>query len=724
MSSVATVPASSVAPTATAPNSSARQGPPPQGKVPTGASASQRVRQLLGASTETWLALGVVIIVALLVVPLPPLLLDGLLALSLALSIVVLVVTLSTGDPLEFSAFPSLLLLLTLLRLGLNVSSTRLILSEGYAGDVIDAFGSFLIGGQVVVGLVIFLILVVINFMVITKGAGRIAEVAARFTLDAMPGKQMAIDADLGAGLIDEAEARRRRTEIARYSDFYGAMDGAAKFVRGDAVAGLIITVINLVGGFAIGMLQRGLSASESAATFSRLTVGDGLISQIPALIVSTAAGIIVTYGASSSTSGLQLGAQLTSKPRALWLAAAVVAGLGLMPGLPLGPFLFLGAGIGVIAWRRNVAVSRAGMQAATTQGTAVAQPEIGELLTVEPLEIEMGYALVPLADESAQGDLLRRIALMRRQVAIELGIVVPPARIRDNIQLAPTEYAIRIRGVKVAGGEVMPRYLLALDSTGSALPIEGIRTKDPTYSMPAVWVTPDRREEAELAGYNVVEAATVLVTHLLETIRRNAADLLSRQDARELVEGLRATHPALVEDLIPGKLALGTFHRVLQRLLREGVPVRDLVTILETLSDNADATRDPEVLTEQVRRALSTVIANLVADPDGMVRGITIGPRLEAALMQLFVPSAKSEEGSQALGPDQLTALLRNLTDLVSRARREQRGRILITPPGLRVGVRRLVEPILPDLPVISLGELPPTMPVEGTALWELPRA
>src|SRR5690606_3367330 len=286
---------------------------------------------------------------------------------------------------------------------------------------------------------------------------------------------------------------------------------------------------------------------------------------------------------------------------------------------------------------------------------------EIGELLAVEPLEIEMGYALVPLADESAQGDLLRRIALMRRQIAIELGIVVPPARIRDNIQLAPTEYAIRIRGVKVAGGEVMPRYLLALDSGGSALPIEGIRTKDPTYSMPAVWVTPDRREEAELAGYNVVEAATVLVTHLLETIRRNAADLLSRQDARELVEGLRSTHPALVEDLIPGKLALGTFHRVLQRLLREGVPVRDLVTILETLSDNADATRDPEVLTEQVRRALSTVIANLVADPDGMVRGISIGPRLEAALMQLFVPGAKADEGSPAIGPDQLTALLRN---------------------------------------------------------------
>ena len=724
MSSIATVPGTAVAPTATAPGNSARVGTPPPGKPPTGASPARRMRDLLNSSTETWLALGVVIIVALLVVPLPPLLLDGLLALSLALSIVVLIVTLSTGDPLEFSAFPSLLLLLTLFRLGLNVSSTRLILADGHAGEVIAAFGGYLIGGDVVVGLVIFLILVVINFVVITKGAGRIAEVAARFTLDAMPGKQMAIDADLGAGLIDEAEARRRRTEIARYSDFYGAMDGAAKFVRGDAVAGLIITAINLIGGFAIGMLQRGLSAAESAATYSSLTVGDGLVSQIPALIVSTAAGIIVTYGASSNSPGSQLGAQLSARPRALWLASGVVAALALVPGLPAAPFLFLAAGIAAVAWRRQQRTVQAGAAASAEKVAGAQQPEIGELLGVEALEIEMGYALVTLADESAQGDLLRRIALMRRQVALELGIVVPSARIRDNIQLAPTEYAIRIRGVKVAGGEAMPRYLLALDSSGGAVPIEGIRTKDPTYQMPAVWITADRREEAELAGYNVVEAATVMVTHLLETIRRHAADLLSRQDARELVDGLRSTHPALVEDLIPGRLALGTFHRVLQRLLREGIPVRDLVTILETLSDNADASRDPEVLTEQVRRALATVIAQLVADPDGMVRGITLGPRLETALMQLFAPTSKGDESGPPLGPEQLSNLLRQLTDLVTRARRDQRGRILITPPGLRVGVRRLVEPILPDLPVISLGELPPTIPVEGTALWELPRA
>jgi flagellar biosynthesis protein FlhA len=666
----------------------------------------------------------VVVIVALLIVPLPPFMLDGLLALSLALAIVVLIVTLGTRDPIEFSAFPSLLLLLTLFRLGLNVSTTRLILSDGYAGEVINAFGNFLIGGQVVVGLVVFLILVVINFMVITKGAGRIAEVAARFTLDAMPGKQMAIDADLGAGLIDEAEARRRRTEIARYSDFYGAMDGAAKFVRGDAVAGLIITAINLVGGFVIGMAQQGLSAADSAARYSQLTVGDGLISQIPALIVSTAAGIIVTYGASSTGVGPALAQQLTGRPRSMWLAAGVIGGLALLPGLPALPFVLLGAVAGGLAWRGERATGTRTPAAVPTGAATGTQPEIGDLLTVEPLEIELGYALVPLVDESTEGDLLRRVAMMRRQAAIEIGIIVPPARIRDNMQLAPTEYAIRIRGVKVAGGEVMPRYLLALDAAGGALPIEGIRTTDPTFNMPAVWITPDRREEADGSGYHVVEAATVLATHLMETIRRHAGDLLSRQDVRELVDALRTTHPALVDDLIPARLALGTLHRVMQRLLREGLPVRDLVTILEALSDSADGTRDPEVLTEQVRRALSTVVAQMFADTDGTVRGMTVGPRLEAALMQLFTPTAKGADAPRPLEPDQLTALLRSLAELVGRTRREGRLRPLITPPALRVGIRRLVEPILSDLPVISLGELPPTTPVEGTAIWELARA
>ncbi|HRP08180.1 MAG TPA: flagellar biosynthesis protein FlhA, partial [Gemmatimonadales bacterium] len=606
MTSVATTVSSTAVGTTTAAPRGNPAGAP--AVVSRGASASSLGENLLRGSGETWLALGVVVIVALLIVPLPPVLLDGMLAMSLALSIVVLIVTLGAGDPLEFSAFPSLLLLLTLFRLGLNVSSTRLILGNGYAGEVIAAFGDFLIGGQVVVGLVIFLILVVINFVVITKGAGRIAEVAARFTLDAMPGKQMAIDADLGAGLIDETEARRRRTEIARYADFYGAMDGAAKFVRGDAIAGLIITAINLLGGFVIGMMQRGMSAGESASLYSRLTVGDGLISQIPALIVSTAAGIIVTYGASTHSVGSTMIEQVSGRARPLWLAAGVIATLALMPGLPAMPFLVLGAVTGGVAWRRQRPAEGeiVPRQDAGQQGQAPSA--IGDLLAVEPLEIELGYALVPLVDESPQGDLLKRIAMMRRQVAVELGVVVPPARIRDNVGLTPTEYAIRIRGVKVAGGEVMPRYLLALDSSRTALPIEGIRTTDPAWQMPSVWITPDRREEAELAGYNVVEAATVLVTHLLETVRRHAGDLVSRQDVRELVDGLRASNPALVDDLIPGRVSLGTVHRVMQRLLKEGVPVRDLVTILESISDSAETVRDPEALTEQVRRALSTV--------------------------------------------------------------------------------------------------------------------
>jgi len=678
----------------------------------------------LPITAETLLAFGVMVIVALLVVPLPPPVLDALLALSIALSIVVLLVTLSTGDPIEFSSFPSLLLLLTLFRLGLNVSSTRLILGQGYAGGVIEAFGGFLVGGNFVVGLVIFLILVVINFMVITKGAGRIAEVAARFTLDAMPGKQMAIDADLSAGTIDENEARRRRSEIARYADFYGAMDGSAKFVRGDAMAGLVITGVNLVGGFVIGMVQGGMTAGESLARYTSLTVGDGLVTQIPALIVSTAAGIIVTYGTSNPQVAPMLVSQLSRHPRAIWMASAILAGLGLLPGMPALPFMVLSAaaaGIGFVS-RRNERDAAAATAASIAPVEAAPEGQsVRDLLQVEPLELEIGYALIPLVDESQGGDLLQRIGIMRRQVALELGMVVPSARIRDNIQIAPTAYAIRLRGVKVAGGEVMPRYLLALDTSGGALPIEGVRTKDPTFGIPAVWITPDRRVEGESGGYSVVEPQTVLSTHLMETIKRYSGELLSRQGARELLDGLKATHPALVDDLVPGKLPLGTVHRVLQRLLREGIPVRDLATILEVLSDAADTTKDPEAITEQVRRALGPVIAQLHADEDGGIRGITVGPRLEAALMQLFVPR-QSRDNSSALEPEQLSQLLRDLSDLAA-ARHDGRIRPLITPPSLRLGIRRLIEPVLPHLPVISLGELPAQVPIHGLALWELNR-
>lgn len=679
----------------------------------------------LTGQAEIWLALAVVTIVALLIVPLPPVILDALLVLSLAISILVLLVTLSVSDPLEFGIFPSLLLLVTLLRLGLNVNSTRLILSHGHAGDVIAAFGNAVIGGNFVVGLVIFLILIVINFMVITKGAGRIAEVAARFTLDAMPGRQMSIDADLGAGLIDETEARRRREEIQRYADFYGSMDGAAKFVRGDAIAGLLITFINLVGGFIIGITQQGMTAGESLSTFTSLSVGDGLVTQIPALIVSTASGIIVTYGAKSPRVGNAIATQLTRHENALWMAAGILLLLGLVPGFPLFPFLLLAIVLGGTAYMVRARTSRIPRPEALVQTKAMAAPEaspIKDLLQVEPLEIEVGYALVPLVDEAQKGDLLQRIGLMRKQLAVELGIIVPPARIRDNIQLPATEYCIKLRGVRVASGEVLPRYLLALDTTGAAVPIDGIRTTDPSFGLPAVWITPDRRVEAEANGYSVVEPQTVLSTHLMETIKHNAADLLSRQNVRELLDGLKETHPALVDDTIPGKLSLGTVHRVLQRLLREGIPVRDLPLILETLSDAAEMTKDPEALTEQVRRTLSTVLVQLFDDGDGSIRGITMGPRLEAALMGLFSPRPTRE--GRALEPEDLTGALRQLSELMNHHKRDGQFRPLITPPSLRVGVRRLVEPVMPNLPVLSLGELPAQTPIHSLATWELPRA
>jgi flagellar biosynthesis protein FlhA len=682
----------------------------------------------LSGSAEIWLAIAVVVIVALLIVPLPPVVLDALLAMSLATSILVLLVTLSIRDPLEFSIFPSLLLLVTLLRLGLNVNSTRLILSHGHAGQVIAAFGNAVIGGNYVVGMVIFLILIVINFMVITKGAGRIAEVAARFTLDAMPGRQMSIDADLGAGLIDEAEARRRREEIQRYADFYGAMDGAAKFVRGDAIAGLLITGINLIGGFIIGVTQQGMSATEALGTFTSLTVGDGLVTQIPALIVSTAAGIIVTYGAKSPSVGPAIASQLTRHQNALWMSAAIIGLLGIVPGFPLLPFVLLAATLAGIAWmvRGRDRDARAAEPQAMVQtkpaGPAEPAP-IKDLLQVEPLEVEVGYALVPLVDEAQKGDLLQRIGLMRKQLAVELGIIVPPARIRDNIQLPATEYAIKLRGVRVASGEVLPRYLLALDTAGMASPIDGIRTTDPSFGLPAVWITPDRRVEAEANGYSVVEPQTVLSTHLMETIKHHAAELLSRQNVRELLDALKETHPALVDDTIPAKLSLGSVHRVLQRLLREGIPIRDLALILETLSDGAEVTKDPEALTEQVRRTLSTVLVQIYDDGDGSISGITMGPRLEAALMGLFSPRP-AREGGRGIEPEELTSALRSLNDLMNRYKRDGQFRPLITPPALRIGVRRLVEPVLPHLPVLSLGELPAQTPIHSLATWELSRA
>lgn len=692
------------------------------------ATTRPRQRFSLSGGAETYLAIGVVAVVSLLIVPLPPFLLDVFLSLSLALSLVTLLVVLAVRDPLSFNIFPSFLLLTTLLRLGLNVSTTRLILSTGHAGKVISAFGGFVIGGNYVVGLVIFLILVVINFVVITKGAGRIAEVAARFTLDAMPGKQMSIDADLGAGLIDELEAKRRREEINRYADFYGSMDGAAKFVRGDAVAGIVITFINLIGGFVIGMTQQGLSAMESLATYTSLTVGDGLVTQIPALIVSTAAGILVTYGSGGTAIAPSLGQQLTQSPRAIWTASILLGLFALVPGLPALPFLFLSGVSGAVAYmasrrpapRETGADGLDGTSEASSSSAPAGAPPLKELLAVDPLELEIGYAIVPLVDESQRGDLLQRISILRKQLAFEMGMIIPPTRIRDNIQLSAGEYVIKLRGMKVAGGEILPRQLLALDTAGTGIQdLDGLKTKDPSFGIPAVWINADQRAKAEQMGHTVVEAPAVLTTHLMETIRAHASDLLSRQNVRELLDGLKDTHPALVEDVVPGKASLGTVHRVLQRLLKEGIPIRDLVTILETISDAAELTKDPEVLTEHVRRALSLNLSQLLAGPDGRVRAITVGPRLELALMQLFSPRAG--DAQRLIEPDQLTVALDGLRRISANVTRDGHTVALVTPPALRVGIRRLIEPSLPRLPVVSLAELPAQTPIQTIQIWEL---
>jgi flagellar biosynthesis protein FlhA len=673
---------------------------------------------------EIALAIGVVFVIALLVVPLPAILLDLFLACAIGLSVVVLLVALQTTDPLEFSAFPALLLLLTLFRLALNVSSTRLILAEGDAGEVIRAFGEFVVGGNYAVGVVLFLILIGINFIVITKGAGRVAEVAARFTLDAMPGKQMAIDADLGAGLIDESEARRRREEIARQADFYGAMDGSSKFVKGDAIAGLLITAINIVGGIFVGMVQRDMPFADAANTYTILTVGDGLVSQIPALVVSTAAGLMVTNAGGGSKMGAQLAEQLGSNPKAMWIAAGVLGFFAVVPGLPKFPFIMMAGGAAVLARVAQKAETRRFVEAeeaVAAQTAPVQTPDpMQDLLQIDPIELEVGYALIPLVDERQGGDLLERISLLRKQSAIELGMLIPQIRIRDDIRLPANEYVIKLRGAEVARAEVMPRFLLALDTGGVIQAVDGMDTVDPSFGMPARWIAAGRRAEAESYGYVVVEPSTMVATHLMETLKANAAELLGRQDVQEMVETLKKTHPALVEEIIPGKLSLGVLHRVLQRLLRERVPVRDLVSILEALGDAAEHTKDPEVLTEHVRRSLSNVIARLFMDSSGAVRGVMLGTRLEQALSGLFGP--RVAQGNGLLSPDTLAAMLRELHVISQAHASEGRPLPLIVPPNLRVGVRRLVEPVMPQLPVVSLAELPPTVTLSSVATWEMP--
>ncbi|MBX3174808.1 MAG: flagellar biosynthesis protein FlhA [Gemmatimonadaceae bacterium] len=674
---------------------------------------------------EAGTAIGVIFILALLIIPLPSLLLDLFLTLSFGAALVVLLTALYVRDPLEFSSFPALLLILTLFRLALNVSTTRLILGEGHAGEVVKVFGEFVIGGNFVVGIVIFLILVGINFIVITKGASRVAEVAARFTLDAMPGKQMAIDADLGAGLIDEATARTRRETIARQADFYGAMDGASKFVKGDAIAGLLITGINIVGGIIIGVAQRGLPLSKAAGTYTVLTVGDGLVTQIPALIISTAAGLIVTHSATGSRMGTVVGRQLGGQPRALYVAGAALAVFGLLPGLPTIPFVALGGVFGALGRMGELRIAeeeaRAVISTPEPAAAEVAPPSpVQDLLSLDPIELELGFGLIPLADEVSGGELLKRVGLLRKQAALESGVLIPAIRIRDDIRLGTHAYAIKLRGTEVAQGEVLPRHLLALDTGSVVAPVEGIETVDPSFGLPARWIAPRAREEAEALGYAVVDATTMIATHMMETLKSHAHDLLGRQDVQEMLDTVKRTNPALVEELIPARLTLGVLHRVLQRLLKERVPIRDLVTILEAVGDAIDITKDPDQLAEHARRALGPVLARLHADESGVVRAIGMGPRLEATLTALFTNRGG---GAGMLAPEQLVNALRDLQRLSGESP-DGRPLPLLVPAGLRIGVRRLLEPVLQKLPVLSLAELPPTVHINTIATWEMKNA
>ena len=658
---------------------------------------------------DVWMAVGVMLILSIMVVPLPPWMLDFCLALNITMALVILLISMYFTEPLQFSVFPGLLLITTLFRLSLNIASTRLILSDGYAGEVITAFGNFVVRGNYVVGFVIFVILVVIQFVVITKGAGRIAEVAARFTLDAMPGKQMAIDADLNAGVIDETEARRRRSNIAREADFYGAMDGASKFVRGDAIAGLIITVVNVVGGLIIGVAQRGMDITKALQTYTLLTIGDGLVAQIPALIISTAAGLVVTRAASDANLGVDLATQILGQPRPLYIAAGALAFFGLTPGMPGIPFFLLAVAVGSLA--RTMERRKAAPQADTPAKDTAAKPEgpenVEKYLHVDPIELEVGYALIPLVDPQHGGDLLHRITVIRRQAALEQGIMVPPIRIRDNVQLKPEEYVVKIRGDEVARSSLQLGHCLALDPGRVAKKLAGVETRDPAFGLPALWIRDAKKSEAEAAGYTVVEAPAVLTTHLKEVLKSNAHLLLGRQETQNLVDAIKKEFPAVVDELIPGAVNLGIVQKILQNLLRERVSIRDFLRILEAIADHAHLSKDPDVLTEYVRTVLGPTLHKPYVADDGRFYAVTIDPQVERVMTE----SLRQGEGTRripALPPEMLKRLYTEIKRWTDKQLEEGYPAALLTTPAIRLPLRRLVENILPNVAVLSLTELP----------------
>jgi len=665
-------------------------------------------------TSEVMTVVGVVAVLVVMIIPLPSIILDFLLALNITIAITILLIAMYTLKPLDFFVFPSLLLVTTLFRLSLNVASTRLILLHGNegplaAGKVIKSFGSFVVGGNYVVGMIVFIILVIINFVVITKGATRIAEVAARFTLDAMPGKQMSIDADLNAGLIDENEAKGRRLLIAREAEFHGSMDGAVKFVRGDAIAGIVITLVNIIAGFVIGVFQKKMSIMDAAQNYTLLTVGDGLVSQIPALTISTAAGIVVSRAASEGTMGKDFAKQFLNYPKAIYLAALTVFFFGLIPGLPHIPFIVLSVliGAGVYVWGQREETLKEKISEDQEVEPAEMGPEpVEHLLMVDPLELEVGYGLIPLVDKEQGGKFLERVRSIRRQFALEMGIVVPPVHIRDNLQLNPSEYQVLLKGVKVAGAALMVNHYMAMDPGDSTRKIEGIETTEPAFNLPAIWIPEAQREEAKLSGYTVVDDVTIMATHLTEVLRKYSAELLGKQDVQNLLDHLSRSYPKAVEELVPNLLSLGGVQKVLQNLVQERISIRDLLTIVETLADCAMLTKDPDLLTEYVRHKLARSFVSPYVGEDGLLKLITMAQEVEDALLKGL---QQTEHGGTYLSIDPKIAdsIIASIKDEAEKAMAKDIQPILLASPTVRRHLKKMVEYFVPSLMVLSQSEL-----------------
>lgn len=672
---------------------------------------------------EISVALMVVMLVFLIIIPVPLPLLDFLLSLNIAISLMILIISMFNTEPLQFSIFPSLLLITTLFRLSLNVSTTRYILSKGVAGEVIYAFGEFVIGGDPIVGFIIFLIIVIIQFMVITKGAERVSEVAARFTLDAMPGKQMAIDADLNSGLITEIDAKERRLKIQREADFFGAMDGASKFVKGDAIAGILIAVINIVAGFAIGATRLGLSLTESLSRFTLLTVGDGLVAQIPALMISTATGIIVTRAASESSLGIDVIKQLFNQPRVLFIVGGAMNALGLFTPLPKLPFMMIGTILIVLGLKMYNEVKHAISEIPDVQEEAdvesLRKPEnIIPLLQVDPIELEFGYGIIPLADPNQGGDLFDRLIMIRRQIALEYGIVVPMIRLRDNIQLNSNVYIIKIKGAVVAQGIVMFDHFLAMNPGTVEGDIQGVDTIEPAFGLPAKWIVADEREKAEIFGYTVVDPSSIISTHLTEIIKRHAHELIGRQEVKQLIDNLKESNPTLVDELIPVYMGIGDIQKVMSNLLKEGISVRDLVSIMEALADYAPTTKDINLLTEYVRQKLSRMITSTYIQGKS-AKVVTLDQDLENLLMDSVQQNGSSSY--LALDPVRSQSILNNIAVQIQNLLQIGEQPIIVTAPIVRFYLKRLTDQYIPDLIVLSYNEIEADIDIQSVGVVTL---